>query len=137
MPNYPEADRTELVFRAIADSRRRAMIERLVEGPATVSELAAGVSLPTVLQHLGVLEDAGIVTSNKIGRTRSVAHVPGALATAGTWISAQRTPAERQADRLVYHLDHVDHLRHVDNLDHTDRLDRDTHLDQLPEGDTP
>jgi len=77
------------------------MIERLAAGPAAVSELAAGVSLPTVLQHLGVLEEAGIVTSNKIGRTRSVSLVPGALDGASTWIAGQRTPAERQADRLA------------------------------------
>lgn len=77
------------------------MIERLAAGPAAVSELAAGVSLPTVLQHLGVLEEAGIVTSNKIGRTRSVSFVPGALDIATTWLGAQRTPAELQADRLV------------------------------------
>ena len=93
------------MFRALAESRRRAMVERLAVGPATVSELATGVSLPTVLQHLGVLEDAGIVTTSKLGRTRTVSLVPGALGGAATWLAAQRTPAERQADRLAAHLE--------------------------------
>lgn len=81
------------------------MIERLATGPATVSELAAGVSLPTVLQHLGVLEDAGIVTTSKVGRTRTVNLVPGALDGAAAWLAASRTPAERQADRLTAYLE--------------------------------
>ena len=89
------------MFRALADPRRRAMIERLAVGPAAVSELAGEVSLPTVLQHLGVLEEAGIVTSNKIGRTRSVSLVPGALDGAVAWLTGRRTPAERRADRLT------------------------------------
>ena len=83
------------------------MVERLASGPATVSELAtpSGLSLPTVLQHLGVLEGAGIVTTNKLGRTRSVSLVPGALDGAAAWLASQRTPAERRADRLVAHLE--------------------------------
>lgn len=105
VPNFSEPDRTDLVFRALADGRRRAMVERLVRGPATVSELAGGISLPTALQHLGVLEEAGIVVTSKVGRTRSVQLVPGSLEPAAAWIAAQRTPAERQADRLVAHLE--------------------------------
>jgi len=107
MPNYAETDRTDLVFRAVAEARRRDMVERLTRGPATVSELAtpSGLSLPTVLQHLGVLEDAGIVTSSKLGRTRTVSLVPGSLDGAASWLAAQRTPAERQADRLANHLE--------------------------------
>jgi len=81
------------------------MVQRLVAGPATVSELAPGLSLPTVLQHLGVLEEAGIITTSKLGRTRTVSLVPGALDGAAAWLAAQRTPAERQADRLAAHLE--------------------------------
>jgi DNA-binding transcriptional ArsR family regulator len=78
------------------------MIERLVRGPATVSDLARpfDMTLPAVVQHLAVLEAAGIVTSRKIGRVRTVQLAPDALIAAGTWISEQRLPAERQLDRL-------------------------------------
>jgi DNA-binding transcriptional ArsR family regulator len=90
------------MFHALADGTRRAMIERLVRGPATVSDLARpfDMTLPAVVQHLAVLEAAGIVTSRKIGRVRTVQLAPDALTAAGTWISEQRLPAERQLDRL-------------------------------------
>ena len=99
MPKYQELDQ---VFRALGDSSRRAMVERLSRGPASVSELAKPfeMALPTVVQHLGVLERAGIVTSAKAGRIRTYQLVPGALAPAGEWISRQRLPAERRLDRL-------------------------------------
>jgi DNA-binding transcriptional ArsR family regulator len=92
-------DRT---FHALSDSTRRAMIERLVRSPATVSDLARpfDMTLPAVVQHLAVLEAAGIVTSQKIGRVRTVQLAPEALTAAGTWIGEQRLPAERQLDRL-------------------------------------
>ena len=90
------------MFHALADGTRRAMIERLVRGPATVSDLARpfDMTLPAVVQHLAVLEAAGIVTSRKTGRVRTVQLAPEALTAAGTWISEQRLPAERQLDRL-------------------------------------
>ena len=69
------------MFHALGDSSRRAMVERLSRGPASVSELARPfqMALPTVVQHLGVLETAGIVTSAKAGRVRTYQLVPGAL----------------------------------------------------------
>jgi DNA-binding transcriptional ArsR family regulator len=78
------------------------MVERLARGPASVSELARpfDFSLPTVVQHLGVLEAAGIVTSTKVGRVRTYQLATDALAPAGDWIGRQRLPAERQLDRL-------------------------------------
>ncbi len=78
------------------------MVERLSRGPASVSELARpfDVALPTIVQHLGVLAKAGIVTSAKAGRIRTYQLVPGALVPAGEWISRQRLPAERRLDRL-------------------------------------
>ena len=83
------------------------MVERLARGPASVSELAKpfDMALPTVVQHLGVLADAGIVTSAKAGRVRTYQLVPGALDTAADWISQQRLPAERRLDRLGDFLD--------------------------------
>ena len=99
MPKYSGFD---LVFHALADGSRRAMVERLARGPASVSELARPfeMALPTVVQHLGVLEKAGIVTSAKAGRVRTCQLVPGALEPATDWISRQRLPAERRLDRL-------------------------------------
>ena len=90
------------MFHALGDGSRRAMVERLARGPASVSELARpfDMSLPTVVQHLGVLETAGIVTSTKVGRVRTYQLVAEALTPAAEWISRQRLPAERELDRL-------------------------------------
>lgn len=90
------------MFHALSDPTRRGMVERLVRGPASVSELARpfGMALPTVVQHLNVLESAGIVSSSKLGRVRTYQLVPGALASAAEWIGRQRLPAERRLDRL-------------------------------------
>ena len=99
MPKYSALDR---MFHALGDSSRRAMVERLARSPASVSELAQPfeMALPTVVQHLGVLETAGIVASAKVGRVRTFQLVPGALEPAADWISRQRLPAERRLDRL-------------------------------------
>ncbi len=90
------------MFHALADASRRTMVERLVRGPASVTELARpfDMALPTVVQHLGVLEAAGIVTSTKVGRVRTYQLAPEALTPAAEWISLQRLPAERRLDRL-------------------------------------
>jgi DNA-binding transcriptional ArsR family regulator len=95
------------MFHALVDGSRRAMVERLSRGPASVSELARPfeMALPTVVQHLGVLEAAGIVTSEKIGRVRTYQLIPGALTPAAEWIGRQRLPAERRLDRLGALLD--------------------------------
>ena len=94
------------VFRALADPSRRRMLSRLAEGPSTVSALAEplDMALPSVMQHLDVLIDAGLVDSQKVGRVRTISLVPGALDPVGAWLAATRTNAERQADRLVAHL---------------------------------
>ena len=90
------------MFHALADASRRAMVERLAAGPASVTELARPfqVALPTVVQHLGVLEAAGVVTSTKVGRVRTYQLAPEALTPAADWIGRQRLPAERRLDRL-------------------------------------
>jgi DNA-binding transcriptional ArsR family regulator len=104
MPRY-QAE-VDAVLRALADPTRRAVVERLAKSPAVVSELAApfSMALPSLLQHLGVLEDAGVVTSQKLGRVRTVSLRPGALDVLHLWLDEQRTPAERQADQLGIHL---------------------------------
>jgi DNA-binding transcriptional ArsR family regulator len=90
------------LFHALADPTRRAMVERLSLGPAPVSELARPLtmSLPAAMQHLGVLEAAGMVHSEKVGRVRTCAIEPGALSLAEHWINARRTEWESRLDRL-------------------------------------
>ena len=90
------------VFQALADPTRRGMVERLVRGPASVSELSRplAMSLPAVLQHLQVLEAAGLVSSEKAGRVRTCRIEPAALRTAEAWITDQRTAWETRLDRL-------------------------------------
>jgi|SRR5579872_5311114 len=92
----------DALFRALADPARRAMIERLAQGPAAVSELARPLpmSLPAAMQHLGVLEAAGLVRSEKIGRVRTCAIAPDAFHLIEQWLSARRIEWEKRLDRL-------------------------------------
>jgi DNA-binding transcriptional ArsR family regulator len=78
------------------------MVERLVRGPASVSQLAEplAMSLAAVVQHLGVLEEAGMVASQKTGRVRTCRLEPAALRRVEDWLVAQRTEWERRFDRL-------------------------------------
>ena len=101
--NY-ELDKT---FAALADPARRAMVERLVQGPASVSELAKPLpmSLPAVMLHLKVLEDSGLVTSLKDGRVRTCRIEPKMLSQAEQWVSERRRMWERNLDRLGQFLD--------------------------------
>ncbi|HEX4026421.1 MAG TPA: metalloregulator ArsR/SmtB family transcription factor [Rhizomicrobium sp.] len=103
MLNY-QLDRT---FGALADPARRTMVERLAEGPASVSELARPLpmSLPAVLLHLKVLEDCGLVTSQKVGRVRTCRIEPQMLSQAEKWVSERRQMWERNLDRLGAYLD--------------------------------
>jgi DNA-binding transcriptional ArsR family regulator len=104
VPKY--YDELDAVLRALADPTRRAVVELLAKSPAVVSELAApfSMALPSLMQHLRILEDAGVVTSEKHGRVRTVSLRPGALDVLHLWLGEQRTPAEHQADRLGIHL---------------------------------
>ncbi len=92
----------DLLFQALADPTRRAMVERLSRGPASVSELARplAMSLPAVVQHLQVLEASGLVRSEKVGRVRTCRIEPAALRMAEQWIDERRTSWERRLDRL-------------------------------------
>lgn len=78
------------------------MVERLSRGPASVSELAEPLvmSLPSVVQHLQVLEESGLIRSEKAGRVRTCRIAPEALRTAEKWIGERRTQWERRLDRL-------------------------------------
>jgi len=97
-------DRT---FHALADPTRRAMVQRLARGSASVSELAKplSISLPAVMQHLQVLEASGIVTSAKVGRVRTCTVDPKVLSSAERWIADRREQWERKLDRLADYLD--------------------------------
>ena len=90
------------VFDALADPTRRAIVERLVRGPASVSELAAPfpMSLSAVGQHLQQLEASGLVQSSKVGRVRTVRLIPETLATAERWFAQHRAHWEQRFDRL-------------------------------------
>jgi DNA-binding transcriptional ArsR family regulator len=92
----------EVIFQALADPSRRSMVERLSEGPASVSELARplAMSLPAVVQHLHVLEASGIVCSHKVGRVRTCRIEPAALGGAEAWIAGRRSAWEQRLDRL-------------------------------------
>ena len=92
----------DAMFQALADPSRRSMVERLSRGSASVSELAAPLtmSMPAVMQHLAVLEASGIVRSTKVGRVRSCQLEPAALTAAEQWMSQQRLLWEQRLDRL-------------------------------------
>ena len=98
----------DAAFQALADPTRRAMVERLALGPASVSELAQPfpMSLPAIHQHLAVLEGAGLVSSAKQGRVRTCRLEPATIGRAERWLSDRRGEWERKLDRLAEHLKH-------------------------------
>lgn len=95
----PKLDR---LFHALADSTRRSIVQQLLSGPATVTDLAAptGMALPTVMKHIAVLEQTGLVSTEKSGRTRYCHITPAPLAEAQDWIERQRALWEARLDRL-------------------------------------
>ena len=90
------------VFHALSDPTRRAVLERLTRGPAAVGELAQPfrMALPSFVQHLGVLEECGLVRSKKQGRVRTYTLAPQPLTAAEHWLSDQRAHWERRLDSL-------------------------------------
>src|SRR6202044_3559956 len=94
------------VFQALADPGRRLMLDRLSQGPASVSELGRplAMSLAAVVQHVQVLEASGLVRSQKLGRTRTCSLNPAALRPAEHWLSERRSLIERRLDRLGEYL---------------------------------
>lgn len=105
MINYQSS--LDLAFQALADPARRAMVDRLALGPASVSELAKPLpmSLPAVMLHLKVLEESGLVKSEKTGRIRTCRIEPQMLSQAERWITERRQMWERNLDRLGAYLD--------------------------------
>ncbi len=95
------ADLDQLFF-ALSDANRRAMFDRLHEGPASVTELAAplGIALPSAVKHLAVLEGGGLVSSDKEGRVRTYRIEPKALAAMEAWVGRRKARLHAQFDRL-------------------------------------
>jgi len=90
------------IFHALGDSSRRAMLSRICMGPISVSDLAAplDISLAAVVQHLKVLEESGLIHTEKAGRVRTCRMEPAGLERATEWISERRMLWEKRLDRL-------------------------------------
>ncbi|NLE85238.1 MAG: helix-turn-helix transcriptional regulator [Myxococcales bacterium] len=102
------------VFHALGDPVRRALVDRLSRGPASVSELARpfDLTLAAVVQHVQVLEQSGVIRTEKVGRVRTCRLEPEGLAAAESWIAQRRSLWERRFDRLGALLDEeADHDR--------------------------
>jgi DNA-binding transcriptional ArsR family regulator len=97
-----QSSELDVMFTALADPTRRAVLERLSQGPATVSELARpfAMSLPSVVQHLQVLEASGLIGSSKSGRVRTCHIQFDALSRVERWAAERRAAWATQLDRL-------------------------------------
>jgi DNA-binding transcriptional ArsR family regulator len=100
MTNYPT--NLDRVFQALSDPTRRAIVQRLSRGAATVSELSRpfAMALPTLLQHLRILEESGLIGTEKIGRVRTCEMRSMAFGVAQAWMAAQRGIWEARLDRM-------------------------------------
>jgi DNA-binding transcriptional ArsR family regulator len=90
------------VFHALGDPTRRAIVEKLSEGPISVSHLAKPleITLAAVVQHLQILEKSGLVHTEKVGRVRTCRIEPTGLSVAEQWIEDRRALWEKRLDRL-------------------------------------
>jgi len=90
------------LFHALGDRTRRAMLDRLRRGPASVSQLAGplGITLTAVGQHLAILEECGLITTEKVGRVRTCRMASAGLDALGRWVREHRSEWERRMDRL-------------------------------------
>jgi DNA-binding transcriptional ArsR family regulator len=97
----------DLAFHALSDPTRRAVVSRLREGELPVSALAApfDMALPSFSQHLKVLEECGLIVSEKRGRSRWCRLVPGRFDAAADWMETERRRAAERLDRLESYLD--------------------------------
>ena len=96
------------LFHALGDPTRRAIVDHLTAGPLSVSSLSEplGITLTAVSQHLRVLEECGVVATEKLGRVRVASLVPDGLAPLEAWARQRRSTLERQLDRLSKLLEH-------------------------------
>lgn len=114
--HYPDLSR---IFQALSDPTRRAILARLGQGAVPVSELArpTGLALPTIMRHLQVLEEAGLITSRKTGRTRLCSARPETLAATMDWMADQRAQWEARTDRLEALLVQLQHKENDDAIE--------------------
>ena len=117
MTNKQEA--LDRAFGALSDPTRRAMVMRLTSGPASVGELAEpfAMAMPTLLQHVRVLEKSGLIETEKIGRVRTCSLQAEVLAGTEQWLAHQRAVWEQRLDRmesyvLALHATKVKNARH-------------------------
>lgn len=115
MPN--QDTQLDQMFHALADANRRRIIDRLSHAPASVSEIAQplGISLPAVMQHLCVLEECGLVRTQKSGRVRTCTLDTGTLSRAEQWINDRRKLWTTRLDALGAHLDSQTGLENSDD----------------------
>lgn len=99
----------DTAFHALSDPTRRAVIQRLVRGPAAVKKLAEpfDMGLPSFMKHIKVLEDSGLIRSEKVGRVRTCHVRARQLADAESWLSKQRALWETRTDRLAGYVENV------------------------------
>lgn len=106
---YMENNLTALdgAFRALADPTRRAVIAKLITGPAAVKDLAApfDMGLPSFLKHVKVLEDSGLISSDKVGRVRTCHLIPERMLATENWLSEQLRIWESRTDRLAAYVE--------------------------------
>lgn len=100
--NYLRVFQMDLVFKALSDGTRRTILERLAVGPASVSDLARpfDMALPSLMQHLQIMEEAGLIVSEKKGRVRTCRLEASTLREAENWLSAQRSLWKTRLDQL-------------------------------------
>ena len=102
-----EQQKIERIFHALGDPTRRAMVEKISEGPTSASRLAdpLGITLTAVGQHLQILEECGLIRTEKVGRVRTCSIDPAGLDVLQQWIHSRRSIWEKQLDRLGALLD--------------------------------
>jgi DNA-binding transcriptional ArsR family regulator len=96
-------------FAALGDPTRLAILERLAEGEATVTELAEpfAMSMPAISRHLKVLESAGLIERERVGQSRPSRLRVEALEEAARWVDARRDIWQGRVDRLEHHLKEI------------------------------
>lgn len=97
-----QSQNLDRLFHALSDATRRAIVLRLSEGPASVSELSKPfeMAMPTLLQHIRVLEHSGLVGTRKVGRVRTCEIKQQAFEATQSWLTRQRSIWEARLDRM-------------------------------------
>lgn len=101
-PHASSPERLDRLFAALSDANRRAMVDQLSRGPASVSDLARPLALrlPSAVKHLAVLEAGGLVASDKAGRVRTYRIAPDAFGGLEAWVAERKAMWHRQFDAL-------------------------------------